>query len=121
MAERCEVVWAPDPFKPEHGNPRPWLVVATDRLPYPQEESIAVAFTTQAHHPGSFAVPSDAWVRGEPRQQSHVLPWTLATLKDGLHVVGTQGTVTEAFTDRVPTVTASYLDSADSPNKDEPS
>lgn len=90
-------------------NPRPWLVLSTDRLPYPDEESIAVAFTTQSHHSGSVPVPSDAWVRGEPRQRSHVLPWTIATLKDDLHVVGTQGAVTEAFAERVASATISYL------------
>ncbi|WP_394326832.1 type II toxin-antitoxin system PemK/MazF family toxin [Natrialba sp. SSL1] len=70
MAERGDVVWAPDPFKSGTGNPRPWLVVSADRLPYPNKESIAVAFTTQSHHPGSFAVPSKAWVRGEPQTQA---------------------------------------------------
>jgi len=68
-------------------------------MPYPDEESIAVAFTTQSHHAGSFAVPSEAWVHGEPSQQSYVLPWTVATPKDDLHVVGRQGSVTDEFTD----------------------
>lgn len=113
MAERREVVWAPGPFKDEGSNPRPWLVIAAEGLPYPAEESIGVAFTTQSHHPGTFAVPSDAWVAGEPRKRSYVLPWTLATLKDDLHVVGTQGTVTDAFTDRVTTASVSYLDGSD--------
>ncbi|MFB6074223.1 MAG: hypothetical protein ABEJ89_04355 [Haloarculaceae archaeon] len=78
--------------------------------PYPDEESIAVAFTTQSHHPSSFAVPSDAWVRGEPDTQSHVLPWSVATLKDDIHVVGVQGTVTVGFAERVATALISYLD-----------
>lgn len=112
MAARGTVVWAPDPFKTGSGNPRPWLVISTEQLPYPEEESIAVAFTTQTHHPGSLAVPSEAWVRGEPGQQSHVLPWTVATLKDAQHVVGTQGTITDAFTTRVTTATITYLDDA---------
>lgn len=112
MAERGEVVWAPDPFKSDGGNPRPWLVVSTEQLPYPDEESIAIAFTTQSHHPGSFVVPSEAWVRGEPRTQSHVLPWSVATLKDEMHVVGVQGTVTDEFADRVTTALLSYLDSS---------
>lgn len=112
MAERGTVVWAPDPIKTDGGNPRPWLVISSERLPYPEEESIAVAFTTQSHHPGSFAVPSDAWVYGEPGQQSHVLPWTVATLKDALHLVGTQGSVTEEFTAQVTTATISYLDTS---------
>lgn len=99
--------------------PRPWLVVATDQLPYPDEESIAVAFTTQSHHPGSFAVPSEAWIRGEPGQQSYVLPWTVGTLKDDLHVVGTQGSVTDDFTERVVGATSSYLEDADASDADE--
>lgn len=109
MATAGTVVWAPDPFKSSGGNPRPWLILSTDRLPYPDEESIGVAFTTQSHHPGSVAVPSTAWVRGEPRQKGHVLPWTVATLKHDLHVVGRQGTVTDVFTDRIRRATISYL------------
>ena len=122
------------------------------------EESIAVAFSTQSHHAGSFAVPSDAWIRGEPGQQSFVLqpvacatlsgvwcpdmdvsnqicrlnlqyylvfspnfesvqrailPWTIATLKDDLHVVGRQGSVTDEFTEQVTAATISYLDDSD--------
>lgn len=109
MAARGEVVWAPDPFKSDGGNPRPWLVVSADQLPYPDEESIAVAFTTQSHHPGSFAVPSEAWVQGEPGTQSHVLPWSVATLKDNVHVAGVQGAVTDEFAERVTTALISYL------------
>ena len=85
-------------------------------MPYPDEESIAVAFTTQSHHAGSFAVPSEAWVRGEPSQQSYVLPWTLTTLKDDLHVVGRQGSVTDEFTDQVTTTTTSYLEHSEVPD-----
>ena len=56
MVDRGTVVWAPDPFKTDGGNPRPWLVVSDERMPYPEKESIVVAFTTQSHHPG--ALPS---------------------------------------------------------------
>lgn len=112
MAARGEVVWAPDPFKSGGGNPRPWLVVSADRLPYTDEESIAVAFTTQSRHPGSFAVPSEAWVQGEPDTQSHVLPWSVATLKDDIHIVGVQGAVTDVLAERVTTTLISYLDSS---------
>jgi len=109
MADRGTVVWAPDPFKTDSGNPRPWLIISDDRLPYPEKESIAVAFTTQSHHSGSLTVPGDSWVRGEPNQQSYVLPWTIATLKDAVHIVGTQGSITAAFTDQVVSATISYL------------
>ena len=37
---------------------------------------------TQSHHPGSVPISRDSWIRGEPDQQSYVLPWTVATLKD---------------------------------------
>jgi mRNA-degrading endonuclease toxin of MazEF toxin-antitoxin module len=60
MADRGTVVWAPDPFKTDGGNPRPWLVVSGERMPYPDEELIAVAFTTQSHHTGGFPGPSEA-------------------------------------------------------------
>ena len=103
-------MWAPDPFKAGGGNPRPWLIVSDERLPYPEDESIAVAFTTQSHHSGSIAVPSDAWVRGEPDQQSHVLPWTIATLKADIHIVGRQGSVTESFTDHVAAAMITYVE-----------
>jgi hypothetical protein len=57
----------------------------------------------------------DGWarVRGEPRQQSVVLPWTLATLKVDLHVVGRQGSVTDEFTEQATTATISYVDDAE--------
>lgn len=115
MTERGTVIWAPDPFKSGGGNPRPWMVVSAESLPYPDEESIAVALTTQSHHPGSFVVPSEAWTRGEPQKESYVLPWSVATLKDDLHVVGVQGTVTETFVGRTTNTLISYLDSSSAP------
>lgn len=115
MVDRSDVVWAPDPFKSGgrnsgSSNPRPWLVVSADRLPYPGEEAIAVALTTQTHHPGSFPISSDGWAQGEPPTTSYVLPWSVATLKTELHVVGRQGSVTDDFADRVATETIAYLD-----------
>jgi hypothetical protein len=114
MADSGTVDWAPDPFKTDGLTPRPWLVVSGQSMPYAAEEPIAVAFTTQAHHPGSFAVPSEAWVRGEPGQRNYVLPWTVATLKNDLHVVGRQESVTDEFTERVTAVTISSLGNSES-------
>ena len=82
-------------------------------MPYPDKESIAVAFTTQSHHAGSVAVPSEAWIREEPGQQSFILPWTVATLKDDLHVVGRQGSVTNEFTEHFTEATITYLDDSE--------
>lgn len=114
-AHHRSVVWASDPVEPDTGHPRPWLVLSGDRMPCSDEEPIAVAFRTRSHHPGSFAVPSDAWIRDEPGQQSYVLPWTVATLKDDLHVVGTQGSVTDDFTEQVTRATISYMGRSDAP------
>jgi len=107
--DRGTVVWAPDPFKSGDSNPRPWLLVSAG-LPYDDSEAIGVAFTSQSHHPGSLAVSTEAWLRGEPDRQSHVLPWTVATLKTDGDVVGVQGTVTRSFTDAVVSEIVSYLD-----------
>jgi len=46
-------------------------------------------------------------------QQSHVLPWTVPTLKDDLHVVGRQGSVTDEFTDQVATAAISCVDTTE--------
>lgn len=60
MVARSDVVWAPDPFKDGGSNPRPWIVVAADTLPYPDAECIGVALSTQSHHPGSIRIPDRA-------------------------------------------------------------
>jgi len=48
MVTRGDVGWSPDPFTTDSGNPRAWLVLADESLPYPDQESMAVAFTTQS-------------------------------------------------------------------------
>ena len=42
---RGDVFWAPDPFR-SGGDPRPWLVLAAESLPYPDKEYICAALTT---------------------------------------------------------------------------
>ena len=109
MTKRGSVVWAPDPFNAQEANPRPWLVISGSRMPYSDDESIAVALTTQSHHPGRIEVDDQDWVRGAPKRGSYVLPWTVATLKHDVHVVGMQGSVTDSFLERVREETISYL------------
>ena len=58
-------------------------------------------------------MPSEAWIEGEPGQQSYVLPWMVATLTDDLHVVGRQGSVIDEFTERVTAATLTYLDDSE--------
>lgn len=111
VLERGGVIWAPDPFSSENQdkNPRPWLVISTEKVPYPQEECIALALTTQSHHPGSIGITPGDWITGNPDKDSYVLTWTPATLKMEIHVVGTQGKVRDDFVDKVTEKTVSYI------------
>jgi mRNA-degrading endonuclease toxin of MazEF toxin-antitoxin module len=111
VLKRGEVIWAPDPFSLENQNknPRPWLVISTEKVPYPQEECIAIALTTQSHHPGSMGIKSEDWITGEPDRDSYVLPWTPATLKLDVHLVGVQGKVRDDLVDGVTKKTVSYI------------
>lgn len=109
MVTGGDVVWAVDPFRPGTADPRPWLVVSRDSLPFGDEEAIGVACTTQSHHQESLAVPSDAWETGEPETRSHVLPWSVATLKNDRHVIGRQGRLDEEFVAEVVAALISYL------------
>lgn len=74
--------------------------------------SVAVALSTQSHHAGSFPVPGEAWLRREPGEQSYVLPWTIATLKNDLHVVGQQGSLTDELTEQVSSAPTTYADNS---------
>jgi hypothetical protein len=43
--ERGDVFWAPDSFR-QNANPRLWLVLAADSLPYAGQEYICATLTT---------------------------------------------------------------------------
>lgn len=77
--ERGDVFWAPDPFRPG-ANPRLWLVLAADSLPYPGEEYVCATLTT-SDLPANAEV-GEAWVTGRnPERTSFCSPWVLATIK----------------------------------------
>lgn len=104
--ERGDVVWAADPFR-GGSNPRPWLVLAVDALPYPGEEYICAALTT-SDLPANHEV-GDAWVAGRnPDTMSYCSPWVVPTVKHGA-VVNPQGEVTDAFADAMAGERVSYL------------
>jgi len=101
-----DVVWAPDPFQ-DSGNPRLWLVLVSDGVPYSGEEYICVALTT-SEHPANLEV-GDAWITGQhPGKTSYCSPWVLATIKHD-DIANPQGQVTAAFTERVRTNCIEYL------------
>jgi len=102
-----DVFWAPDPFR-AGSNPRLWLVLAADSLPYPGEEYVCAALTT-SDLPANHEVGDD-WLTGRnPNRTSYCSPWVVATVKDRT-VANPQGEVTTAFTDRVAAECEAYLE-----------
>lgn len=106
--ESGDVFWAPDPFS-QDSNPRLWLVLAADSLPYPGQEYVCAALTT-SDLPDNFEVGID-WVRGRnPSKTSYCSPWVVATVKHRA-VATPQGSVTTGFVDRMIAECTTYLDS----------
>lgn len=103
-----DVLWAPDPYHTE-GNPRPWLVVTADGLPYAGEEYVCVALTT-SDLPDNVRVDDADWVVGRvPDVTSYCSPWVIATVKHDA-VAEPQGRLTESFTSDVAARAAEYLE-----------
>jgi hypothetical protein len=107
--QKNDVFWAPDPFR-RGSNPRLWLILAADSLPYPGEEYICAALTT-SDLPGNIEVGDD-WIAGQdPTKTSYCSPWVVATIKSDA-VVNPQGEVTESFTEQMIRECKRYLDTA---------
>lgn len=104
---RGDVFWAPDPFR-EGSNPRLWLVLASEELPYPGEEYVCAALTT-SDLPANYEV-GNAWVTGRnPDRTSYCSPWVVGTVKHRA-VANPQGEITTAFTDRMIDRCKAFLD-----------
>lgn len=102
-----DVFWAPDPFNTGN-NPRPWLVLAADNLPYSGEEYICAGLTL-SDLPGNVEVADDDWVMGNnPEKTSYCSPWVLATVKHD-SVAGGQGSVSEEFARTIVRKSGKYL------------
>lgn len=103
-----DVFWAPDPYR-TGSNPRLWLVLAAEQLPYAGEEYICAALTT-SELPANYEV-GDAWAAGrDPATTSFCSPWVLGTIKHRA-VVNPQGRISTEFTDRMIAACIAYLDS----------
>lgn len=104
---RGDVFWAPDPFR-RGSNPRLWLVLAAESLPYPGEEYVCAALTT-SDLAANYEVGGD-WVTGRnPSKTSYCSPWVLGTVKHGV-VAEPQGKITTSFTDRMIEQSKAVLD-----------
>jgi mRNA-degrading endonuclease toxin of MazEF toxin-antitoxin module len=93
-----DVFWAPDPFR-SGSNPRLWLVLSAERLPYPGEEYICAALTT-SDLPANYEV-ADAWETGRnPEKTSYCSPWVVGTIKHRA-VASPQGAIAATFTEQM--------------------
>ena len=102
-----DVFWAPDPYN-TGADPRLWLVVAADCLPYAGEEYLCAALTL-SDLPQNIAIGEADWVVGNhPDKTSYCSPWVVATIKHDA-VVDEQGYVTEAFTKHIVEESVEYL------------
>jgi hypothetical protein len=92
------VFLAPDLFR-DGSNPRLWLILAAETLPFPGDEYLCAALTTSdlsANHE-----VGDDWVTGRnPNTTSYCSPWVIGTVKHRA-VANPQGKITMAFTDRM--------------------
>jgi len=102
-----DVVWAPDPYR-SGSNPRPWLVLSADAIPYRGEEYICTGLTL-SDLPANVAVTESDWIAGyNPDRLSYCSPWVLATIKHDA-IAKPQGEVTEAFTRKIASRSSAYL------------
>lgn len=101
-----DVLWAPDPYN-AGGNPRPWLVLSADNIPYNGEEYICAGLTL-SDLPDNLEVRDIDWTIGEPNETSYCSPWVLATVKHD-DVQNPQGTLTDDFTSRIIQLSVNYV------------
>lgn len=102
-----DVFWAPDPYN-IGDDPRPWLVLAADNLPYEGEEYICAGLTL-SDLPANVEVTDDDWVAGnDPATQAYCSPWVIGTVKHDA-VAGPQGHVTAEFTQAIVHRSAAYV------------
>ena len=77
--QRGDVVWAIDPYRSE-SNPRPWVLISNNLLPYADSEYIAMILTTKSH-PGNRRLTENDWEYGGSPRTSYIYPWTVGTIK----------------------------------------
>lgn len=101
-----DVVWAPDPYNPG-SDPRPWVVLVAEALPYAGEE-YGCAGLTLSDLEENIRVPASAWDAGDPDRTSYCSPWVLATVKHD-RIADPQGRQTDEFIGQVVARAVEYL------------
>jgi mRNA-degrading endonuclease toxin of MazEF toxin-antitoxin module len=110
--QRGDVLWADDPYR-SGSNPRPWVLISNNSLPYANTEYIALILTRQSH-PGSRQLTPSDWEYGQPPQTSYISPWTVGTIKHD-QTQNIQGRLTTSVVDEVVTELESYIEAESGP------
>jgi len=107
---RGDVVFTPDPFKPGD-DPRPWLILSADSMPFPGE--FLCAGLTHSEYVVNHELQSKHWAEGglPPNEESYCSPWALGTIDSG-DIRFVQGTVTDEFADKIARDAIRYLEPA---------
>ena len=105
--QRGDVVWAVDPYR-SGSNPRPWVLISNNTLPYAGSEYITMILTTKSH-PGGRRLAASDWEYGQPPRTSFISPWTVGTLKDD-QTRNVQGRLTASVVDEVVEGLESYIE-----------
>lgn len=104
---RRDLVFAPDPFK-SSSNPRPWLVVSDDEMPFPGD--LLCAACTRSEYDFNYEIRDVHFESGgKPDETTYCSPWLLATLKT-TDVSFKVGTTTKEFTDTIAADAVEYVD-----------
>jgi len=102
-----DVFWAPNPYS-AGSNPRLWLVLAAESIPYAGEEYMCAALTL-SDLPDNVRLSDDDWIVGNnPEKTSYCSPWVLSTVKHD-SIAEEQGCLTEATTKRIIQQSIDYL------------
>ena len=104
--ERGDIVWGTDPLS-EKG--RPLLLLGAPQFPDHGVQLITVLLSTKSYHEASLTLRDDEY-EGEPLgEQSHVLPWSLATLNSAADVEFHMTSLDDERTDDVATEVIGYI------------
>ncbi|OAQ51364.1 hypothetical protein HTG_17660 [Natrinema mahii] len=87
------------------------LVLGTPQFPYHGVQLITVLISTKAYHEESLTLRDDDY-EGDPLgEQSHVLPWSLATLNSAAEVELHMTSLIEERTEDIATQSIGYISS----------
>jgi mRNA-degrading endonuclease toxin of MazEF toxin-antitoxin module len=81
--ERGHVVLAPDPFKLDENETRPWVVVNNENHPFDKQQYVVMGLTTQTWYDERIPLEEGDYRHRTPRESS-IVPHAVASLKPAL-------------------------------------